>query len=255
MSLLKSASANSMVAPFRDQNLLIDADDTLWENNVYFEQAIAAFIEHLNHQHYSPAEVRSFLNEVERQSVLEHGYGLHSFRRSLLRCFETLSHDPLTPEREQEIVRFTGVVEDHVIRLLPGVSETLPRLAEDHRLFLMTKGNFLEQTSKLKRSGLEQYFAGVEITVEKSAEAYRAVIEKFKLSEESTWMIGNSPKSDINPALEAGLNAVFVPHANTWVLERDQIQTTPVGQVCLQVERFADLRGLFCSRNHAVPMV
>lgn len=255
MSFLKSLSANPMPAALRGQNLLIDADDTLWENNIYFEQAIAAFIEHLNHHHYSPAEVRSFLNEVERQSVLEHGYGLHSFRRSLLRCFESLSADPLTPAREQEILRFTGVVEDHVIQLLPGVAETLPQLAAEHRLFLMTKGNFLEQTSKLKRSGLEEYFSGVEITLEKSAAAYRAVIEKFQLSAGSTWMIGNSPRSDINPALEAGLNAVFVPHAHTWVLEHDEIQAAPAGQVCLQAGGFADLRDLFCYRNHAAPMV
>lgn len=255
MSLLKSVHANPMPGPFRGQNLLIDADDTLWENNVYFEQAIAAFIEHLNHHHYSPAEVRSFLNEVERQSVLEHGYGLHSFRHSLLRCFESLSADPLTPAREQEIVRFTGVVEDHAIQLLPGVAETLPQLEADHRLFLMTKGNFLEQTSKLKRSGLERYFSGVEITVEKSATAYRAVMDKFQLAAGITWMIGNSPRSDINPALAAGLNAVFVPHAQTWVLERDEIQAAPVGQVCLQVEGFAALRELFCYRNHEAPMI
>ncbi len=70
------------------QTLLIDADDTLWENNIYFERAIAAFISFLNHHEYSPAEVRQTLNAVERETILAHGYGLSSFTRSLVDCFE-----------------------------------------------------------------------------------------------------------------------------------------------------------------------
>ena len=69
------------------QTLLIDADDTLWENNVYFERAIAAFISYLNHHTYTPAEVRHALNAVERETILAHGYGLTSFTRSLVNAF------------------------------------------------------------------------------------------------------------------------------------------------------------------------
>ena len=78
------------------QNLLIDADDTLWENNVYFERAIVRFISFLNHREYSPAQVREVLNQVERESIVEHGYGLHSFAHSLVDTFERLSVDPVT---------------------------------------------------------------------------------------------------------------------------------------------------------------
>ena len=81
------------------QTLLIDADDTLWENNVYFERAIAAFISFLNHQEYSAAAVRAELNEVERETILSHGYGLPSFTRSLVTCFERLSPAPMTEEK------------------------------------------------------------------------------------------------------------------------------------------------------------
>ena len=66
------------------QTLLIDADDTLWENNIYFERAIAAFISYLNHREYSPAQVREALNAIERENILTHGYGLSSFSRSLV---------------------------------------------------------------------------------------------------------------------------------------------------------------------------
>ena len=76
------------------QTLLIDADDTLWENNIYFERAIASFIGYLNHQAYSREQVRDTLNGVERESILAHGYGLHSFTHSLITCFERLSAEP-----------------------------------------------------------------------------------------------------------------------------------------------------------------
>src|SRR5579862_5525629 len=68
------------------QTLLIDADDTLWENNIYFERAIAAFISYLDHREYTREQVREKLNEVERENVREHGYGLVSFRRALVTC-------------------------------------------------------------------------------------------------------------------------------------------------------------------------
>src|SRR6266496_2919209 len=79
------------------QTLLIDADDTLWANNVYFERAIANFISFLNHHEYTPAEVREVLNEVERECIVRHGYGLHSFAHALVYTFERLAIDPITP--------------------------------------------------------------------------------------------------------------------------------------------------------------
>src|SRR5665213_1242333 len=121
------------------QTLLIDADDTLWENNIYFERAIAAFINELNHQHYTPAEVRRTLNAVERETILTHGYGLTSFTRSLIGCCERLSTEPVTDEKRQRIVGFGRIISDQEIELLPGVAETVAELATRHRLILMTK--------------------------------------------------------------------------------------------------------------------
>src|ERR1700752_2232207 len=123
------------------QTLLIDADDTLWENNVYFERAIAAFISYLNHHTYTPAEVRQALNAVERETILTHGYGLTSFTRSLLECFERLTPEPTTEEKRERITGFARVIAEQEIELLPGVAGTLADLATRHRLILMTKGN------------------------------------------------------------------------------------------------------------------
>ena len=227
------------------QTLLIDADDTLWENNIYFERAIAAFISFLDHHEYSPAEVRQTLNAVERETILEHGYGLSSFTRSLVDCFERLSPAPVTEDKRERIREFARSIAEQEIELLPGVAETLKDLAGRHHLILMTKGDAVEQAGKVERSGLKEYFAAVEIVAEKDEATYRGVVSKYELPPDTTWMVGNSPKSDINPALAAGLHAVFVPHGNTWILEHEELAEAPAPQRLLVVDEFADLKNHF----------
>ena len=227
------------------QNLLIDADDTLWENNIYFERAIANFISFLNHHEYTADEVREVLYEVERENILRHGYGMDSFALALVRCFEQLSVEPLTPALHDTIRGFAYAIAEHPMEILPEVAETLADLAQRHHLFLVTKGNITEQTGKVERSGLKEHFAAIDVVTEKDAATYNAVVEKYGLVREQTWMIGNSPKSDINPALEAGLHAVFVPHRDTWMLERDDLRPENGDGRLLQVESFGKLREVF----------
>ncbi len=227
------------------QTLLIDADDTLWENNVYFERAIAAFIGYLNHRTYTPAEVRKVLNEVERETVLSHGYGLKSFSHSLVTCFERLSGSPLSDHARRRVLGFAQAIADQEIELLPQVEETLGMLSARHRLILMTKGNHAEQADKFARSGLADYFSAVEIVAEKDPKTYRAVIARHGLSPNASWMIGNSPKSDINPALAAGLHAVFLFHKDTWVLEHAEISQAAPPQRLIELDAFAMLAEIF----------
>ena len=224
------------------QTLLIDADDTLWENNIYFERAIANFISFLDHREHTPEAVRLILNEVERESIGTHGYGLHSFTHSLIETFERLSVEPVAPELHERIRSFAHQIADHPIEIIDGVPETLAHLGKRHHLIMMTKGNPAEQSGKVERSGLKDYFAAIEIVAEKDESTYRSAIAKYALDVESTWMVGNSPKSDINPALAAGLHAVFVPHGNTWILEHEDLGTAPAKQRLLVVERFSDLQ-------------
>jgi len=228
------------------QTLLIDCDDTLWENNIYFERTIADFIERLNHQHMSPQEVRLFLNDVERENILKHGYGSHSFAHSLVTCFERLAEKPVTPELHDFIWGFAHRVSTADLEIIPGVPETLNYLKNrGHHLIVMTKGNIVEQSGKVERSGLKDYFAAVEIVTEKNPAAYIEVVAKYQFDPQTTWMAGNSPKSDINPAMAAGINAVFVPHDNTWILEHETVNPAPNGIRLLQVEKFADLQQHF----------
>jgi putative hydrolase of the HAD superfamily len=236
-----SADNNS----YESQTLLIDADDTLWENNIYFERAIANFISFLNHHEYSPERVREVLNDVERECIVSHGYGLHSFAHALVQTFERLAVEPLTPALHETIHGFAHTIAGHPIEILQGVPETLQYLSARHHVILMTKGAVVEQTGKVERSGLKEYFAAVEVVAEKDVPAYRSVISKYDLAPNSTWMVGNSPKSDINPALAAGLNAVFVPHGNTWILEHDEVTEAQPPSQLLVVENFAGLRRHF----------
>jgi putative hydrolase of the HAD superfamily len=231
--------------PNGKQTLLIDADDTLWENNIYFERAIERFISFLNHHEFSPEQVRDVLNDVERECIVKHGYGLHSFTHALVDTFERLSTVPITPELHAQVVSFAQRIENHPIEFLPEVPETLQYLSARHRLILLTKGAVAEQTGKIERSGLKQHFAATEIVAEKNAFSYGHIVEKYRLDQNSTWMVGNSPKSDINPALAAGLHAVFIPHGDTWILEHEEVNPAPPLQKLLIVGRFAELREHF----------
>ncbi len=228
------------------QTLLIDADDTLWENNIYFDRAIADFICFLDHKQHSAEEVHARLVEIERGCVVKHGYGLASFCSALVETFEHFSVDPVTPELHRTISRFAWRIAEQEVQLLPGVAETLAALAGTHHLIVMTKGAISEQMGKVERSGVKQYFAAFEVVAEKNAMAYRTIVEKYQLDPGATWMVGNSPKSDINPALTAGLHTIFIPHARTWVLEHEGLIEPPTPQQRLLVaERFPDLLQIF----------
>ncbi len=223
------------------QTFLVDADDTLWENNVYFERAIADFISFLNHRERSPAQVRQILDDVERECIITHGYGLHSFAHALVKTFEKLSVEPLTPALHETIRGFAHTIAEQPLQVLPQVPETLNHLADRHRLILVTKGDFAEQSRKVERSELKTYFSAVEIVAEKDVPVYREIVAKYDLGNDHTWMVGNSPKSDINPALAAGINAIFVPHDDTWVLEHEELAPAEPPCRLIVVKTFAEL--------------
>jgi putative hydrolase of the HAD superfamily len=227
------------------QTLLIDADDTLWENNVYFERAIAQFISFLNHRERSALEVRGILNDVERECIVSHGYGLHSFTHALVKTFERLSVEPITPALHETIHGFARTIAEQPAQILPRVPETLEYLSIRHDLILVTKGDLTEQAGKVERSGLKQFFSEVEIVPEKHVPEYRAIVARHDLLCEFTWMVGNSPKSDINPALGAGLNAVFVPHDETWILEHEELAEPEPPSKLLVVNQFSELASYF----------
>lgn len=221
-------------------HLLIDADDTLWENNIYFEHAIHDFITFLNHSQLTSEKVRAVLDDVERLM----GYGSANFTKSLVETYRRLAEKELQDVDVQQVRQFGERIRSQPLQLLEGVSETLDYLASRHDLSLLTKGDFEEQQLKVERSGIAGYFRQVMIVPEKDVATYQRATSELKVDPTDAWMVGNSPRSDINPALAAGLNAVYIPHPHTWHFEHDEVKHTGDGRV-LTLETFAELRAYF----------
>src|SRR5262245_45205709 len=221
-------------------HLLIDADDTLWENNIYFEHAIHDFIAFLNHSRLTTEEVRLVLDDVERLM----GYGSANFTKALVETYRRLAEGDLQDADVQQVRRFGERIRSQPLQLLDGVRETLEYLTARHDLFLFTKGDHEEQQLKVERSGITGYFKQVLIEPEKDVTTYERLIGELQVDPQQTWMVGNSPRSDINPALAAGIKAVYIPHAHTWRLEREEIEYAGEGRV-LTLAAFAELRNHF----------
>jgi putative hydrolase of the HAD superfamily len=225
------------------QFLIIDADDTLWENNIYFERAFDEFVEYLDHSTLTAPEIRAVLDEIEVVNARIHGYGSLNFGKNLRQCYQHLAERDVRQEDLDTVMSFAQRILDCPMQVIEGVPETLEYLASRHDLTLFTKGHPEEQKLKIDRSGLGIYFGHTAIVKEKDVAAYRRLVAERGADPQLAWMAGNSAKSDINPALEAGLNAVFIPHPHTWTLERQDIR--PGNGSLLVLERFAELQHHF----------
>lgn len=206
--------------------LIVDADDTLWETEIYFEQCIADFGALMATLGFDREEAERTVDAVERERVPQVGYAPEEFARSLVFAYQRLCerHGRVAEDEVSNGVWEIGrAVVGYPIVLLDGVAETLARLGDHCRLLLLTKGDQGVQEDKLARSGLGQLFDGVHVVLEKDAGVIRGLVAEYNLRPERTWMVGNSPRSDINPALEAGVGAIHVPHSNTWHLEHEEI--------------------------------
>jgi putative hydrolase of the HAD superfamily len=226
-----------------DQCLLIDGDDTLWENNVHFERAIEEFLDVAAHGSMTSAELRRVLDEIEQANSSVHGYGARVFVRSLHECYARVHAREASGVQARVIAAFGERILGQEPEIIAGVRETLAYLRQRHRLVLLTKGDLDEQAAKVDRSGLRMLFEDVVIVPEKTVDVYISVVERLGAQPDRTWMIGNSPRSDILPAITAGLRAVFVPHADTWALERQPVPDAP--DRLLLLDRFSDLMAHF----------
>ncbi|HRA46558.1 MAG TPA: HAD family hydrolase [Thermomicrobiales bacterium] len=220
-------------------HLLIDADDTLWENNIYFERATEAFVTFLNHSSMSREEVLEVLDDFERVNAGLHGYGSSVYTRSLVQTFQALIERDVDEGDLAKVVALgTGVLENEM-ELIPHVETTLATLREHFTLTMCTKGQADEQTIKIDRSGLVHYFHQVEVMHEKDTSTYAEVLTRLGVESTSACMIGNSPKSDIIPPLALGMSAIFIPHDHTWKLEQTSLDESHPQLTILP--RFADL--------------
>jgi len=225
------------------ETLLIDADDTLWENQVHFERVIEGFLLLLEPLGFTPPYVRHILNETEKRNIRQFGFGVKSFHGALEETYLKLAGNLARRELVKQIEGLVSALQATPPTLLDGVVDTLCYLASRHRLILCTKGEAAEQAAKLERSGLQCHFEALEIVADKDATTYRGLVSRHRIVKSHGWMVGNSPRSDINPALAAGLNAVFIPHAKTWAFEQAELSSGP-GKL-LVLPAFRTLREYF----------
>jgi len=223
----------------RRQNLIFDADDTLWENNVIFERVVDDFIDWLAHPTQDAAAIRQILAEIEEANIVAHGYGSQVFLRSLKECFTHLTERPVSAVEQARFDDFAEAFAHNKVELIRDVADVLDELATRHDLYLVTKGRPEEQQRKIEASGLDHHFLGIDIVPVKEPATYRRIVAARDLDTGRTWMIGNSPKSDIVAARTAGLRAVFVPHPNTWAHEHAELDESDPH--ILRVETFAEL--------------
>lgn len=195
-----------------------DADDTLWHNETFFHLTQARFATLLSGL-AEPAHLSARLEAAERRNLGHYGFGVKGFMLSMIETAIEVSEGRVQAAVIAEIMEAGREMLRHPVDLLPHAEATLRQLAETHRLVLITKGDLLDQERKVAQSGLGDLFAAVEIVSHKTPQIYRAAFARQGAAPEQAMMVGNSLKSDVVPALEAGAWGVHVPHALTWALE------------------------------------
>lgn len=205
--------------------ILLDADDTLWHNMRHFEAAEQAFADMV--APFAEAGIaRSALAAMEERNLALYGYGAKSFTLSMIEAAVELGGEALPVEGIRQILEAGRALLSHPVELLEGVGETIEALADLGDLVLLTKGELLHQEAKLAASGLGSYFTSVEIVSDKKADTFRSLIARTGVEPHQAIMAGDSLRSDVVPALEAGAWAAFVPQALAWSHEQ---AAEPVG--------------------------
>ncbi len=209
----------------------VDADDTLWHHETVFRLTQDRLAELLS-PFAAEADLRAHLAEVEARNLRFYGYGVKAFTLSMIETALAFAGDN-SGAVIREILAAGREMLTHPIEPLPGVEATLRTLADRYRLVVITKGDLLDQERKVAASGLGELFSAVEIVSEKTADTYRRLFDRHGAGAARAAMIGNSLRSDILPALEAGAFAAHIPYHLTWAHEAAE---APIGQ-----PRFAEL--------------
>jgi len=196
----------------------LDADDTLWHNETIFRLTQERF-RALMADVAAPEVLDARLAQVERRNLGLYGYGVKGFTLSLIETAMELTGGEPPGRFVAEILAAGREMLAHPVETLPGVDQALAELSETHRLVLITKGDLLHQEQKLAASGLGELFAAVEIVSEKDAATYARVFARHGTGPGEAAMCGNSLRSDVLPALEAGAFAAHIPYPLTWAHE------------------------------------
>ncbi|GKY86181.1 HAD family hydrolase [Sinisalibacter aestuarii] len=195
-----------------------DADDTLWQNEAFFQMTQERFAALLQ-GYVDPGHLAERLEAAERRNLGHYGFGIKGFMLSMIETAIEVTGERVPARVLREIIDVGHEMLAHPIHLLPEAEETVRALAGRYRLVLITKGDLLDQERKLAQSGLGDLFDAVEIVSDKTRATYSSAFMRHGTGAEAAMMVGNSLKSDVIPALEAGAWGVYVPHELTWGYE------------------------------------
>lgn len=212
-----------------DWVLGFDADDTLWHNETVFEDVHVRYRTLLSRFH-DAATVDRMLFATEMRNLEKYGYGIKGFMLSAIETAIELSDGRIGATEIQELIVLGQNMLAHPVDLLDGIHEIIPRLASEHRLLLITKGDLKDQERKLEKSGLLAHFAHIEIVSEKDVPTYGRILRRYNVNPERFVMVGNSVKSDILPVIELGGAGVHIPYALMWGGEKVDVMPTANGR-------------------------
>lgn len=198
--------------------IAFDADDTLWHNERFYLDAQNRFTQLLSHYH-KPEWINERLYQTEIRNLQHFGYGIKAFALSMIETAVELTEGRISGQDIQTLIDLAKEMLSIDIQLLNYVENTIPQLANKYKLMVITKGDLLDQETKVARSGLEQYFQHVEIVSQKTRESYERILKRYLIAPERFLMVGNSLRSDILPILELGGQAVYIPYETTWLHE------------------------------------
>jgi putative hydrolase of the HAD superfamily len=238
-----AGSSDGDAGPPPRATLLFDGDDTLWANNHHFELAIEQFTQLVAGGAWTEQACRDELDRVEEAAWHEGGAGKDAFGRNMREAAATIVSADRLDEVLPAVDAIIRAMPTTEVRLIDGVAETIEALAARHTLGIVTRGDPAEQWAKIDGSGVARWFTHLEVVRDKDEATYRRLIGQWSLDPATTWMIGNSPRSDILPARAAGMRAVYVPNASTWRLEHAELDPGDPGVITL--ERIRDLLARF----------
>lgn len=195
-----------------------DADDTLWHNEQFFRLTEQRFADLLR-DHVEEGHLTERLLDAERRNLGRYGFGIKAFMLSMIETAIEVTDDRVPARIIREIIETGQEMLSHPIDLLPHARDAVEAAAATHRVVLITKGDLLDQERKLAQSGLGDLFDGVEIVSNKTPQVYADIFARHGDGAQASMMIGNSMKSDVLPALDAGGWGVFIPHGLSWALE------------------------------------
>jgi putative hydrolase of the HAD superfamily len=199
--------------------IAFDADDTLWDNELYFQDAekkFCALLEDFLPQHAVSRE----LLQTEIKNISLYGYGIKAFMLSMIETAIRITDKNIKAEVIEKIIGFGQLLLNKPVQLIEGVEEVLRSLRKNYRLVMATKGDLLDQERKLKKSGLTNYFHHIEIMSEKKEADFEKLIHHLDIKPDEFMMIGNSIKSDILPVLNIGGHGIHIPYHITWAHEK-----------------------------------